>query len=104
MLDQVNRLRAKGLNVCYINSDLSSAERDVLVHNLLLDSPPYNFLFVTPESTISPEMEEIFSTMELKKKHSASLSLMSATALTCGGLTLDLLMLILDICQDSSVL
>ena len=104
MLDQVNRLRAKGLNVCYINSDFPSAERDVLVHNLLLDSPPYNFLFVTPESTISPEMEEIFSTMELKKKHSASLSLMSATALTCGGLTLDLLMLILDICQDSSVL
>jgi len=67
MLDQVNRLRAKGLNVCYISSDLPSAERDVLIHNLLLDSPPYNFLSVTPESATSPEMEEIFSTMKLKK-------------------------------------
>ena len=67
MLDQVNCLCAKGLNVCYINSDLPSAERDVLVHNLLLDSPPYNFLFVTPESATFPEMQEIFSTMELKK-------------------------------------
>lgn len=66
MLDQVNRLRAKGLNVCYINSDLPSAERDVLIHNLLLDPPPYNFLFVTPENATSPEMQEIFSKMESK--------------------------------------
>lgn len=66
MLDQVNRLRAKGLNVCYINSDLPSAERDVLVHNLLLDSPPYNFLFLTPEKATSPEMEQISSIMETK--------------------------------------
>ena len=66
MLDQVNRLRAKGLNVYYINSDLPSAERDVLVHNLLLDSPPYNFLFVTPQKATSPEMEQIFLTMESK--------------------------------------
>ena len=65
MLDQVNCLRAKGLNACYINSDLPSAERDVLVHNLLLDSP-YNSLFVTPEKATSPEMEQVFSTMESK--------------------------------------
>ena len=66
MLHQVNRLQAKGLNVCYINSDLPSAERDVLVHNLLLESPPYNFLFVTPEKATSPEMEQIFTSMESK--------------------------------------
>lgn len=95
-------VREKELNVCYINSDLSSAERDVLVHNLLLDSPPYNFLFLTPEKATSPEMEQICQSWKLKT-HSATLSLMSVTALTCGGLTLGQLMQILAICQDSSV-
>ena len=45
MLDQVNRLQAKGLNVCYINVEVPTAERDVLIHDLLLDNPPYNFIF-----------------------------------------------------------
>ena len=66
MLDQVNRLRAKGLNVCYINFEVPSAERDVLIHNLLLDNPPYNFLFLTPENATTSQMKEIFSKMEEK--------------------------------------
>lgn len=66
MLDQVNRLRSKGLNVCYINSEVPSAERDVVLHNLLSDSPPYNFLFVTPENATSPNMLEILSKMKSK--------------------------------------
>lgn len=67
MLDQVHRLRAKGLNACYINFDVPSTERDVLIHNLLSDSPPYNFLFLTPENATSPQMLDMFSKMEQKK-------------------------------------
>ena len=66
MLDQVHRLRAKGLNACYINFDVPSTERDVLIHNLLSDSPPYNFLFLTPENATSPQMLDMFSKMEQK--------------------------------------
>lgn len=66
MLDQVNRLRSKGLNVCYLNSEVPSTEREVLVHNLLSDPPLYNFLFVTPECATSPEMHDIFTKMESK--------------------------------------
>lgn len=66
VLDQVNRLKSKGLNVCYINSEVSSAEREVLLHNILSDSPPYNFLCVTPENATSPDMLEIYSKMKQK--------------------------------------
>ena len=60
MLDQVNRLRSKGLNVCYINSEVPSAERDVVLHNLLSDSPPYNFVCNTRKCYISKYVRNTF--------------------------------------------
>ena len=66
MLDQVNRLQARGLNVCYINFDVPTAERDVLIHDLLLDNPPYNFIFLTPENATTSQMQDIFSKTEEK--------------------------------------
>ena len=56
MMDQVKRLGSKGLSACYLNSEVPMAEREVIVHNLLVDSTPYNFLFLTPESATSSEM------------------------------------------------
>lgn len=66
MLDQVQYLRSKGLNVSYINSAVSQGDKDVILHNMLSDAPPYNFIFVTPESATSPDMLEIFAKMKSK--------------------------------------
>ena len=64
MLDQVQYLRSKGLNVCYLNSSVPSEDREVIMHNLLLDVSPYSFFFVTPESATQPDMLEKFSKMK----------------------------------------
>ena len=59
MLDQVNCLQAKGLNVCYTNFEVPTTERDVLIHDLLLDNPSYNFIFLTPENATTSKMQDI---------------------------------------------
>ena len=41
MVDQVTLLRSNGLNICYINSCAPQEDRDVVIHNLLLDQPPF---------------------------------------------------------------
>jgi superfamily II DNA helicase RecQ len=43
MMDQVNMLRSKGLNVCYLNSSVPQSDRDVIVHNMLSEAPDYNY-------------------------------------------------------------
>ena len=64
MMDQVNLLRSKGLNVCYLNSSVPQSERDVIVHNMLSSAPEYNFVFLTPEFATSPDMLDVFSKMK----------------------------------------
>ncbi|XP_068712791.1 uncharacterized protein [Montipora foliosa] len=49
-----------------INFEVSSAERDVLIHNLLLDSPPYKYLFLTPENATSTQLLDMISKMQQK--------------------------------------
>jgi RecQ family ATP-dependent DNA helicase len=66
MLEQVDYLRSKGLNVCYVNSTVSQIDREVIIHHMLSDVPPYNFLFVTPESATSSELMDVFKKMKSK--------------------------------------
>ena len=65
MMDQVNFLRSKGLNVTYINSSISQSDKDIIIHNLLSAAPEYNFLFLTPETATSPDMLDVLAKMKL---------------------------------------
>lgn len=53
LLDQVDRLRARGLNVCFLMSDMEETERENVIHKLHSKPPAYNFLFATPETVLS---------------------------------------------------
>ena len=61
LLDQVARMRAQGLNVCYLMSDMDDMEKETVMHKLNSNPPEYNFLFVTPETVLSPT---VFALME----------------------------------------
>ncbi len=61
MIDQVNFLRSKGLNVSYLNSSVSQSDKDIILHNLLTE---YNFVFLTPETAASPDMLDVFAKMK----------------------------------------
>ena len=51
MMDLVNMLRSKGLNICYLNSSVPKRDRDVINHNMLSEAPGYNFVFLTQASS-----------------------------------------------------
>ena len=53
LLDQVERMRSIGLNVCYLMSDMDETERESIIHRLHSEPPAYNFLFATPETVLS---------------------------------------------------
>ena len=66
MLDHVQKLRSKGLSVTYINSSITKSERDAIMHNMASDVPPYNFVFVTPETVV---LDDVFIINHERKGH-----------------------------------
>ncbi|CAB4010934.1 ATP-dependent DNA helicase Q-like 3 isoform X1 [Paramuricea clavata] len=54
LLDQAERLRRKGMNVCYLMTDMEEEEREIVIHKLDCNPPEYNFFFVTPETVLTP--------------------------------------------------
>lgn len=64
MMDQVNMLRSKGLNVCYLNPSVPQSDRDVIVHNMLSEAQDYNFVFLTPETATSSDIVDVLSKMK----------------------------------------
>lgn len=63
ILDQVQRLRRAGLNVCYLVSSMKDEEKMVVFHNLSLPDPSYKFLFTTPETITTPNVKCLMQTM-----------------------------------------
>ena len=59
LLDQVERMRAKGLSVCYLMSDMDETEKECIIHQLHSKPPVYNFLFATPETVLSGTVFEL---------------------------------------------
>ena len=47
LLDQVERMRLQGLNVCYFMSDMEEADREIAKRKLQSNPPEYHFLFAT---------------------------------------------------------
>ncbi|KAJ7376891.1 hypothetical protein OS493_031770 [Desmophyllum pertusum] len=58
LLDQVERMRSRGLNACYFMSDMDPTEKENVMHKLNFNPPEYNFLFLTPETVLSPTVFE----------------------------------------------
>ena len=63
MDDQVRRLRAKKINVCYINSRMTEQEKDVVIHCLSQQECPYDILLITPEALVSPQFQAVVMKM-----------------------------------------
>lgn len=59
LLDQVERMRSRGLNACYFMSDMDPTEKENVMHKLNFNPPEYNFLFLTPETVLSPTVFEL---------------------------------------------
>ena len=59
LLNQVERMRSQGLNVCFFMSDMDEAERENAMRKLLATPPEYNFLFATPETVSTPALFEL---------------------------------------------
>ena len=66
MLNRVEHLRSKGLNVSYLNSAVSMDDRNTIMHNMVSDKPPYNFVFITPETAATEEMRHVLKQMKTK--------------------------------------
>ena len=56
LLDQVERMRLQGLNVCYFMSDMEDADREIAKRKLQSNPPEYHFLFATPETVLAPAL------------------------------------------------
>ena len=57
ILDQVQRLHSIGINACYLASDTSDEQRSGICHELSVDCPSYKFLFTTPETILTAEVQ-----------------------------------------------
>ena len=56
LLDQVERMRLQGLNVCYFMSDMEEGDREIANRKLQSNPPEYHFLFATPETVLAPAL------------------------------------------------
>ena len=60
MMNQVNSLRSKGLNVCYLNSSVEQRDWDTVIHHMLSSTLEYNFVFPTHEIAVTACMLDVF--------------------------------------------
>ena len=66
MVDQAEHLRSKGISVSYINSSISADDKNTILHNMVSDKPPYNFVYVIPETATTEEMKNVLEHMKTK--------------------------------------
>ena len=67
LLDQVERIRSKGLNVCFFMSDMEETEKENAMQKLQSNPPEYNFLFVTPETLLTPAIFDLLQKLSSEK-------------------------------------
>lgn len=68
LLDQAERMRSHGLNVCYLMTNMEEDERMNVMHQLNADPPEHNFFFVTPESVLTPAVLYLLQDLSSKNK------------------------------------
>ena len=66
MHDQLLNLREKGINTCYINSLLSSEQRESVIANLYRSDSEYKIVLVSPEVLLSQSLHSLM--VELKSQ------------------------------------
>ena len=61
--DQINKLKRYGINVCSVNSSMTTEEREIVFHSLTNLSTPFKFFHLKPGYALSPPALECFKTM-----------------------------------------
>ena len=61
LLDQIERMKSRGLNVCSLMKDMDDMERQSVIHKLHFNPPEYNCLFLTPETVLSSLVFDLIS-------------------------------------------
>ena len=61
--DQVNKLKNYGINVCSVNSSMTTEEREIVFHSLTNPETSFKFFYLTPEYALSPPALKCFETM-----------------------------------------
>lgn len=62
--DQVNKLRSKGINACYMRSSMSDEEKESVLHELSQKDNFYKLFYLTPEAVTSERMKRHFQEMD----------------------------------------
>ncbi len=68
LLDQAERMKSKGLSVCFMMTDMDEMERQNVIHKLYSNPPEYNCLFLTPETVLSPTIFDLHDNKTLFSK------------------------------------
>ena len=61
--DQVNKLKNYEINVCGMNSSMTTEEREIVFHSLTNPATAFKSFYLTPEYALSPPALECFKTM-----------------------------------------
>jgi bloom syndrome protein len=61
--DQVNKLRERGINACYIRSSMSNEEKESVLHEMTLKDTCYKLFYLTPEAATSERLMMHFDQM-----------------------------------------
>ena len=61
--DQVNKLRERGINACYIRSSISNEEKESVLHEMTLKDTCYKLFYLTPEAATSERLMNHFGEM-----------------------------------------
>ena len=61
--NQVQRLRSKGINVCFVNSKMTQEERETVFHEITSPNTNYKLFYLTPEVALSEQTMEVFQTL-----------------------------------------
>ena len=65
--DQVNKLRQKGINACFVRSSMTNEEKESVFHALSQSDVQYKLFYLTPEAVVTERMKKQFTEMERNK-------------------------------------
>ena len=65
--DQVNKLRQKGINACFVCSSMTNEEKESVFHALSQSDVQYKLFYLMPEAVVTERMKKQFTEMERNK-------------------------------------
>lgn len=62
--DQVNKLRQKGINACFVRSTMTEEEKESVFHALSQQDTQYKLFYLTPEAAVTERIKRLFTEMD----------------------------------------